>query len=157
MPKPPKMKGSKKLNYYTRAALAANLRPVGDPQPAKVIDGLRDMPVNKVVAQCQYLENVLLPRIKKKSGDTSADYKQFYEIFRSLLYALLVFDRHDFLQRQYFNLRLKAEFYEQRAALAERELAKYQAAESFLVSECMDHVLAGAASRAADLLNQKSK
>jgi len=143
------------VNYWERYAMSLQVKPVGENPPAKIAPGLADIPVNKILSQLQYLEFRLLPRIEQKSGKENADYKFFYEVFRSLLYMLIVLDRHTYLQTQFGWTNQLLKFYKERYERAERELQKYNAAEDLLFSECMEHVLKGAATRANDLLNAK--
>lgn len=147
----------RKVDNMTRLAMAASLKPIGDPLPSVVAQGFKDVPARAVADQAQYLQNILLPRIKAKSGETSADYQFFTAVWKSLLYLLIVLDGHETLNRRYTHVRLLLEFWERRANDAERELDKYNAAGSIVSSEFFDAYLKAAANRAADLLNQKSK
>ena len=54
---------------------------------------LEDIPLRKFYEQAQYIEKTLLPAIEKKSGNKSADYQFFSEVYKSLLYAVMIVDR----------------------------------------------------------------
>jgi hypothetical protein len=114
------------------------------------------IPIKKMHDQALHIFNHILPEVEKKRGKDSADYKFFREVYRSLLWAIVVVDRNDFLVRKWQNSSMMLEIFKQRSEAAERELQKYTTMEDLYLSEAMDHIAAGVKNR-VDMLIQNEK
>ncbi len=111
---------------------------------------LEDIPLKKFYEQAEYIENVYLPKLEQTRGKESGDYKFFVEMYRSLVYAVMIVDRGDRLIRQCQQLKQFNTFLQQRADLAERELSKYTAMEDLLMTDGMDKIAAAVKQRIED-------
>ena len=109
-----------------------------------------DIPLKKFYEQAEYIEHVMLPKVETARGKNSADYKFFVEVYRSLVYAVMIVDRGDRLIRQCQHLRQFNTFLQERADLAERELSKYTAMEDLLLTDGMDKIAAAVKQRIED-------
>jgi hypothetical protein len=116
---------------------------------------LEDIPIKKFFDQAQYLEKTLLPAIEKKSGKTSADYKFFTEVYKSMLYAVMILERCNAAVLQLQQVKQLSKIYQAQAQQYERELEKYTTIETVMFSGGLDHIINGVAERAKDLLTKK--
>ena len=116
---------------------------------------LEEIPIRKFYDQAQYIEKTLLPAIERKSGNTSADYKFFESVYKSLLYAVMIVDRDRSLVMKVQHANQINAFLQARADLAERELMKYTTMEELFVTDAMDHIAKGVVQRVNDLLINK--
>lgn len=116
---------------------------------------LEDIPVKKFYEQAQFLENDLIPRIIKSRGEDHPDVKYFREVYRSLLFAVMVADRERNLIMKLQQINQIRLINETRLNFLERELLKYTTIEDLYYTEAADHIAAGVAQRASDLLNKK--
>lgn len=119
--------------------------------------GLEDIPIHKMIEQVQYLEKQLLPAVKRKSTAESSDYIFFAGLVKSLLWAVMLSDRFDMLDRRVGHLSLENSLLRDRLMLMEREVGKYHAMEDIYLSDAFDHYKRGVAQRAKDLLDEKEK
>jgi hypothetical protein len=103
----------------------------------KLIDGFERVPVRQMYDQLQQLENAVLPSIKQKRGD-NADYLFFSAVARSMLWAIHIVDRFEFLQRENTRLKLQNTLTLQHAEHCERELQKYITLEDLFFSDGLD-------------------
>ena len=116
---------------------------------------MEDIPLRKFYDQAQYIEKTLLPAIEKKSGNTSADYKFFCDVYRSLLYSVMIVDRYNSLLLKMQQSRQMTHFLQGRVDLYERELLKYTTMEDIYLSDGMDKIAADVKRRVEDLLTNK--
>ena len=116
---------------------------------------LEDIPLRKFYEQAQYIEKTLLPAIEKKSGNKSADYQFFSEVYKSLLYAVMIVDRDRNIIMKWQHASQLNSFLQQRVDLAERELLKYTTLEDLYITNALDHIAAGVSQRVDDLLTNK--
>lgn len=116
---------------------------------------LDEIPLRKFFDQAQYLEKTLLPEIEKKRGKQSADYQFFESVRLSLLYAVMIHDRHGSILKQWQQSVQLLQLHKDRADLAERELLKYTTMEDLILSGAMDHYAKGVVQRVNDLLTNK--
>jgi hypothetical protein len=116
---------------------------------------LSEIPVRKFYDQSQYIDNVLLPAIERRDGKESVNYKFFSDVYRSLLYAVMIMDRDRTLVLKLQQINQINQFLQERADLAERELLKYTTMEDLYATGAMDHIAAGVVQRVNDLLTNK--
>lgn len=116
---------------------------------------LEDIPVRKFYDQSQYIDNVLLPAIERRDGKESTNYKFFTDVYRSLLYAVMIMDRDRTLVLKMQQINQINQFLQERTDLAERELSKYTTMEDLYATGAMDHIAAGVVQRVNDLLTSK--
>ena len=116
---------------------------------------MEDIPLRKFYDQAQYIEKTLLPAIEKKSGNTSADYKFFCDVYRSLLYGVLIVERGNTLLLRMQQCNQLGKIYRDRNEFLERELAKYTTMEDLLLTDGMDKIAADVKRRVEDLLTNK--
>lgn len=139
-----------------------------DPQTEKKIDQVKtenlaaggkfrldEIPLRKFYDQAQYIEKTLLPAIGRKSGAASADYQFFQDVYKSLLYAVMIADRERSLVMRLQHEKQLSQFYQVRADLAERELLKYTTLEEIWITGAKDRIAAGIRQRVEDLLTNK--
>jgi hypothetical protein len=116
---------------------------------------IEDIPVKKFYDQAQYLENELIPKVIKVRGVDHPDVKFFKEVYRSLLFAVMVADRERNLIMKLQQINQIRGIQATRLDFCERELLKYTTMEDLYFTEGLDKIAAGVAQRAQDLLNKK--
>lgn len=116
---------------------------------------LDEIPLRKFFEQAQYIEKTLLPAIERKSGKASADYQFFENVYKSLLYAVLVVDRQSLLVNKLQQANQLMAIHKQRADVAEGELQKYVTMEDLILSGAMDSIAKGVVQHVNDLLTNK--
>jgi len=121
----------------------------------KLAKGIDDIPVKKMMDQALHIRNELLPRIKKKQGETSADYIFFEGVANNLLYAILVADRYDELMGRFTRAKVMQQLQLENITVLERELQKYCALEDLFLSTGLDKIAEGIKARAVELLKAK--
>jgi hypothetical protein len=117
---------------------------------------LEDIPLRKFYDQAQHIEKILLPAIEKKTGKNSADYNFFSDLYRSLLYAVMIVDRDRSLIMKLQHVNQVNAFLQARADLAERELMKYTSLEDLYLRDAGEKIADGVARRVNDLLTNKT-
>jgi len=118
---------------------------------------LSEIPVQKMYEQAMYIDATLLPAVERKSGKDSADYRFFEDVYRSLLYAIIILDEHEYISRKGREERQLRKFYASQVDLLEKELTKYTTINDVFASEAIDHIAYGVAQRARELINQKNQ
>lgn len=118
-------------------------------QTAKGIDGI---PVAQFIKHIQYIESELMPAVEKRRGKDSADYKFFDELCRSLMWCIILCDRHDHLQRINTGYRMENAILRENSRLLETELQKYCTVEEILFTDFLDRYAETIKSRAEGLL-----
>lgn len=135
---------SKSLDEIRRKILERHqLEEIANPDRNKKINeklsaGIKDIPVSKMLEQLLYLENDLLPRLEKKGGKESADYKFFEAMGKSLVWSVILCDRYDFLYRQFISNKVMLQLATENVALFARELEKYSTLEEIFFTDAMD-------------------
>jgi hypothetical protein len=135
--------------------MRAALRRSHDNPDLKTAKAIEEIPVRKIYDQALYIENELLPRIEKKSGQQSTDYQFFREVYRSLLWAIVILDRFDRVCRSDSHTSLINEILYERCALMEKELAKYITMEDLLLTDSVDRIAQVVKTRAENILKEK--
>jgi hypothetical protein len=116
---------------------------------------LNDVPIKRIVDQINYLEKQLLPAVKKKSGEQSADYEFFTEVVRSLVWCLIVAERWDLMENRYVRLKVTHQLAKENMVLLEKELSKYTLMEDLWYTDGMSYILEGIKKRAEGLMDRK--
>ena len=117
-------------------AITANLVTMTPAEQQRLHEGIEAMPVNKIISLCQWLQNIILPAVLKRSGNKeSADYKQFNAIVNALIWATNALELKDQLITELSNNRLLLEFYRKKSSFYESELMKYTTREDLLLGE----------------------
>jgi hypothetical protein len=125
-------------------------------EKARRAAGLSDIPVSRMIDNAMYIRDQLLPQIeKKKGGKEGSDYEFFTQVFRSLLYAVVLSDRYDFLNRELQHGKLIGVILKERVEYFERELLKYTTLEDLFHGDALDRYAQGVKNRAEDLLKGK--
>ena len=104
----------------------------------KLLTGMRDMPVKKMIDAANYIDKELLPAVKKKSGDKSADYEFFRNVFDYLMYAIIIIDRYEALEMRWVSKRVENEVLRDHLAIMTRELEKYNALEDLYFTDALN-------------------
>ncbi len=99
--------------------------------------GIEAIPITRVNNSYLYLVDVLLPAIEKTKG-ISDNYKKLSEVATNLQWALVVFDRLEYLQaalqrQKVLNVALVSQL-----TTAESELQKYTTLEDLALSQSLD-------------------
>jgi hypothetical protein len=114
--------------------------------------GVADIPVKKMHDQIQYIDKELLPRIEKKGGKKTADYEFFSQVRLSLIWAVILVDRHDFLNFRLVREKLGHTLCREHCELLEREITKYCTLEDLFLTTGLDHIARGVKDRVGALL-----
>lgn len=115
-------------------AISRNLTELSPEEQKKLVDGLQGVPIKQIYDQAQYIENILLPKIATNRGVESDDYKFYKGVSNSLIWAMFVVDRFDFIKTQYATEQIFREFLQEQLIVYKSELGKYQAAEDMLMN-----------------------
>lgn len=124
-------------------------------QDDRLLKALRDVPVKKFLEQIQYLESEMLPRIEKRGSKTSPDYIFFESVVKSLMWAIVVCDRYDFLNTKWLNAKIDVQLQRERIFLLEQELSKYQTLEDLFLTEGLDRYAEGVKTRIQSALDKR--
>jgi hypothetical protein len=120
----------------------------------KVMDKL---PAQQMVNAIQYLERQILPSVKKRSGESSPDYKFFSELIELLEWSALIYDRCKRLQTMYANLQLENTLLRERVVVYEKALNEYTTVEDLWLMDSMQHVEKGILARLESKLGTKKR
>jgi hypothetical protein len=121
----------------------------------KVTPSMADIPVKRMIDQVNYLDKEMLPAIKKKKGEGSADYEFFEAVIKSLLHAIVVVDRWELLNRRWVHQLIELKLCKEHLVLLETELQKYNAMEDIYLTDGMNLYADRIKQHAEDLLKQK--
>lgn len=136
-------------------AISRNLGELSLEEQQKLVDGLQNVPVKQMLDQIQYMENVMLPKIKANRGENSEDYKFYAGLCNSLLWACLIHDRYDALQTRAGSLQMMNEFLRERLAVAEKTLDRWNAAEDIIMNKTLSQYATGVSRRVEELLKNR--
>lgn len=142
-------------NRLQMKVIARNLSETQRADGQKLTDGLKDVPVKKIMDQLQYLENILLPKIETSRGRESQDYQFYASVADSLQWAVLILDRYDRLLMRHHRNQIFSEHVCEQLTHARKELDMYQASEDILLNQSFQSYLRGAAARIQDLKEKK--
>jgi hypothetical protein len=123
---------------------------------AKAVDGWRDVPVRKMMDAIQYIDKNLLPAVKKKGGDKSADVEFFTGVRDMLIWAILITDRYDAQEGKLVRKKIEAALYKEWMELYEKELTKYCTLEDLLLTDALNIYAQGVKNR-VDALKKGEK
>jgi hypothetical protein len=115
---------------------------------------LDQVPVKKFYEQALYIDKTLLPSIEKNRGKESADYQFFVSVFKSLLYAVAIIDRYEFMDRKVHRQESFIKSLQEQVVQLSRELQKYCTVEDIFLSEGIDRYIEMFTKRAAELLQR---
>lgn len=116
---------------------------------------LDQVPVKKFYDQALYIDKTLLPAVEKARGKESADYQFFVSVFKSLLYAVAIVDRYEFMDRKIHRQEAFIKSLQEQTVQLSKELQKYCTIEDIFLSEGIDRYIEMFTKRAADLLEGK--
>lgn len=136
-------------------AISRNLSELSLEEQQKLSDGLQNVPIKQMLDQIQYMENIMLPKIKANRGENSEDYKFYSGLCNSLLWACLIHDRYDALQTRATGLQIQNEFLRERLATAEKTLDRWYAAEDIIMNKTLNQYSAAISRRAEELLKNR--
>lgn len=94
-----------------------------------------EIPHKKYIEQASYLKNYMLPKIEKSRGLDSAEYKFYYSVFESLMYACALLDRDYSLRYRLGTSKIELEFYRTKVGFYETELQRYTTMEDLHAKE----------------------
>jgi hypothetical protein len=121
----------------------------------KMVKAMRDVPVAKMIDAVNFIDKNLLPAVKRKSGDKSADYEFFTNVIDYLLWAIVIVDRYETLEGRWIHQKIEIQLLREELEYMERELSRYVAAEDLMMSGAMDIYAERAKNAAADRLKNK--
>jgi hypothetical protein len=116
----------------------ASLKDLTDGGTGKILNGVRDMPIKKIIDAANYIDKELLPAVKKKSGDKGADYEFFSNVFKYLLYSITIIDRYEQLENRWVRQKVEMVILREHLELMTRELEKYNALEDLYMTDALD-------------------
>jgi hypothetical protein len=126
----------------------------GDRQ-RKYTAGMKEVPVKRMIDAVDYIDKNMLPAVKKKKGEGSADYEFFKSVCDFLLWAVVVVDRYEQLESRWVRQKVEIQLLRELVETYEKELSKYTTMEDLLFSSSLDIYARRAKDRAADLLKSK--
>jgi ABC-type uncharacterized transport system fused permease/ATPase subunit len=116
--------------------------------------GIEAIPITRVNNSYLYLVDVLLPAIEKTKG-LSDNYKKLSEVATNLQWALVVFDRLEYLQAALHREKALCKFLNEKAGELEKELQKYTTLEDLAMSQSLDTYRAAIVARLTNSTNFK--
>jgi len=125
------------------------LKDVSNGQLSKLARAMKDVPVARMIDAVNYIDKNLLPAIKRKSGDKSADHEFFTNVIDYLLWAIAIVDRYETLESRWAGQRLEIQVLREQLEIMEKELSKYVAIEDLMYTSSMD-IYAERVKRAAE-------
>jgi hypothetical protein len=134
--------------------IAANLIELSPELQAKLVEGLQNVPINKMLQQVQYLQQQALPTAEKKFGRNNENYRFYASLVDSLVWAMFILDKMESLQNQYGNNKLLLQFYQERTQFLEKQLQKYTTTEDLLLSGGIEEFAKSLAGRLNSMINQ---
>jgi hypothetical protein len=134
---------------------ADSLKDLASGERDKMVKGMKDVPVAKIIDAVNFIDKNLLPAVKKKSGDKSSDYEFLKNNIDYLLWAIVIHDRYDALEMRWIRQRMEIQVLREQMEILERELSKYVAMEDLLMSSTMDVYAERVKSAATDRLKTK--
>jgi hypothetical protein len=120
----------------------------------KVMDKL---PAQQMVNAIQYLERQILPSVKKRSGESSPDYKFFSEVIELLEWSALIYDRCGTLRTMHASIKIENALLLERLKLYENELNKYTTIEDIYITDSLGHIEKGILARLESKLGTKKR
>jgi hypothetical protein len=117
----------------------------------KALARIQGLPTARILSISQYLQEQIIPAVKKRSGDQSKELELFTEIVDLLSWSILSDERADYFSRQLGMAKLEREVLLDRLRLAEAELLKYQTLEDLYTTDFLDHYAEGVRKRMADI------
>jgi hypothetical protein len=122
---------------------------------AHIKQALDALPANRLINAVQYIEKNLMPAIKRKSGEASADYEFFKDLCGLLVSSVVLQDRMIMLQKLHANQRIDVELLRERVLLYEAELQKYTTLEDVYMIDGLEHIEKGVRARVEAILKGK--
>jgi hypothetical protein len=104
----------------------------------KLVRAMSDVPVAKMIDAVNFIDKNLLPAVKKKSGDKSADYEFFTNVIDYLLWCIVIVDRYETLEGRWISQKLEIHLLREQCEYLQRELSRYVAMEDLMMSGTMD-------------------
>ena len=132
-----------------------SLKDLTNGQRDKMVKGMHEVPVAKIIDAVNFIDKNLLPAVKKKSGDKSIDYEFFTNVIDYLLWAVVIVDRYDHLEGHWHGQRLEISILREQLERYERELTKYVTIEDLMFTATMDVYAQRVKDAAADRLKSK--
>jgi hypothetical protein len=123
----------------------------------RITPSMDDIPVKRMIDQVNYIDKELLPAIKKKSGDKSADYEFFSSVIKSLLHSIVVVDRWETLNRRWIHQLIELKLCREHLLILETELRKYHAMEDIYLVDGLRLYAERIKKHADDLLKGETK
>ena len=136
-------------------AIKRNLSQLPPEEQQKLYKGIRDVPAKQIFEQVQYLDQVMLPKIAEKRGVESEDYKFYKSVADSLLWAIHIIDRYEFLQTRYLTACMQSAFWQDLNVKYEKELSKYTTLEDLMFTSSLDAYNESVKQRAETLKKEK--
>lgn len=136
-------------------AISRNLSELSLEDQKKLVDGLQGVPIKQLYDQAQYIENILLPKILASRGVESEDYKFYKGVANSLIWAMFIVDRFEFLKSQYTTEQLFREFLQEQLIVYKSELDKYQTVEDMFMNLTYDKYSKAVGKRIENELKRK--
>lgn len=117
----------------------------------KALARMQGLPTNRILSIVQYLQDQIIPAVKKRSGDSSKELELFTEIVDLLFWSILSDERAEYMSRQLGMAKLEKEILLERLRITESELSKYQTLEDLYTTDFLDHYAEGVRKRMADM------
>lgn len=142
-------------NRLQMKVISRNLSQLSEEDQRKLVEGLKNVPQRQILEQAQYLENVLLPKIKQNRGEDHADYKYYRSVCDSLMWCIFIIDRYEFLEWELNKQKIQNEFLQEQLLITRRELGKYHAAEDLIMSSSLNDYARTIGKKIDEKLNRK--
>jgi hypothetical protein len=138
-----------------RLLAADSLKDLSRGERDKLVKGMREVPVAKMIDAVNFIDKNLLPAVKKKSGDKSADFEFFTNVIDYLLWAIVIVDRYETLEMKWTGQKLEIQVLREYLQIYEKEIGKYTALEDLMLSSSLDLYAKRIKDAAADRLKIK--
>lgn len=115
------------------------------------------LPAQQMVNAIQYLEKQILPSVKKRSGESSPDYKFFSELVELLGWSAMIYERCSTLRTMHASIKIENSLLLERLKLYENELNKYTTIEDIYITDSLQHIEKGILARLESKLGAKNR
>lgn len=119
-----------------------SMEPIAETETASeaIKRAIEKIPQVKYIEQSQYLKNIMLPKIAKHRGIESSEYKFYFGVFESLMFAITIIERDQAYRRMISQEKLYNEFIKKRVLFLEKELMKYTTLDELTTKELTEEL-----------------
>lgn len=143
------------MNEAVQKAISANLVELTPELQAQLVQGLKNVPINQMLQQVQYLQTVMLPKAEGKHGRDNDNYRFYASIVDTLIWGMFILDRYQSMEYNHTNNKMLLDFYQHRCVHLEQQLQKYTTAEDLILNDTLSDFARSIGQRVQGMIKQK--